>query len=106
VYDASGSTMSEVAIHRRASGDLYVALGEPLGDGSWGLRVHHKPLVNAIWFGCLLMAAGGLLAVASRRHRVAAARAAAPLPAASPAPTPETARDAGLARPLPPLESA
>ena len=61
VYDASGSTMSEVAIHRRPSGDLYVALGEPLGDGSWGLRVHHKPLVNAIWFGCLLMAAGGLL---------------------------------------------
>jgi cytochrome c-type biogenesis protein CcmF len=108
VYDASGSTMSEVAIHRRPSGDLYVALGEPLGDGSWGLRVHHKPLVNAIWFGCLLMAAGGLLAVASRRHRVVAVRAAAPLPAAAgavPLAVAAVAPDPTIARPLPPLGS-
>jgi cytochrome c-type biogenesis protein CcmF len=33
------------------------------------VRVHHKPLVNLIWLGCLLMAGGGFLAVLDGRYR-------------------------------------
>lgn len=45
------------------------------------MRLHHKPLVNWIWGGCVLMALGGLLAVMDRRYR--ARRVAATKPAAA-----------------------
>ncbi len=34
--------------------DLFVALGEPLEDGAWAVRVHIKPFVRWIWFGRLI----------------------------------------------------
>jgi cytochrome c-type biogenesis protein CcmF len=46
-------------------------MGEPLDEGrAWSMRLYVKPFVNWIWGGCLLMAIGGLLAVADRRYRV------------------------------------
>ena len=38
------------------------------------MRVQHKPFVNRIWGGCVLMALGGLLAASDRRYRVAVRR--------------------------------
>jgi len=38
------------------------------------MRVQHKPFVNWIWGGCVLMALGGLLAASDRRYRVAVRR--------------------------------
>jgi cytochrome c-type biogenesis protein CcmF len=38
------------------------------------VRVHHKPFVDWIWGGCLLMALGGALAASDRRYRLAARR--------------------------------
>jgi cytochrome c-type biogenesis protein CcmF len=70
VYTVSRSPMTEVAIDRSLARDLYVALGEPVSNTAWSVRVHHKPLVNLIWLGCLLMAGGGFLAVMDRRYRV------------------------------------
>jgi len=61
--------MTEAAIERGFSRDLYVALGEPLGGGSWALRVHVKPFVRWIWAGALLMMLGGLVAATDRRFR-------------------------------------
>jgi len=49
--------------------DLYVALGEPLDDGSWAVRLYYKPLIRWIWLGPTLMALGGLLAASDRRYR-------------------------------------
>jgi cytochrome c-type biogenesis protein CcmF len=69
IYTVTRSPMTEVAIDRRISRDLYVALGEPVSATAWSVRVHHKPLVNLIWLGCLLMAGGGFLAVLDRRYR-------------------------------------
>ncbi len=40
--------------------DVYVAMGEPLHDGGWTLRLHYKPLVRWVWVGALLMALGGV----------------------------------------------
>jgi cytochrome c-type biogenesis protein CcmF len=36
------------------------------------LRLHVNPLAPWIWFGALVMAAGGALSLADRRHRVGA----------------------------------
>jgi cytochrome c-type biogenesis protein CcmF len=77
IYTVSRMPMTEVAIDRGVMRDLYVALGEPVSEIAWSVRLHHKPLVNWIWGGCLLMALGGLMAVADRRYRVRQARKAA-----------------------------
>jgi cytochrome c-type biogenesis protein CcmF len=50
--------------------DLYVALGEPVGnDGAWALRIYVKPFVRWIWLGGLLMMFGGFTAACDRRFR-------------------------------------
>lgn len=51
-----------------------MALGEPVGDDAWAVRVHVKPFVRWIWVGGLIMAFGGLLAVADRRYWLARRR--------------------------------
>ena len=69
IYTVSRMPMTEVAIDRGVRRDLYVALGEPVSVTAWSIRLHHKPMVNWIWGGCVLMALGGFLAVLDRRYR-------------------------------------
>jgi cytochrome c-type biogenesis protein CcmF len=69
VYRVQQNPMTEAAIHTRLSGDLYVSLGEPVGDKAWIVRVYVKPFVSWIWGGCVVMALGGLLAATDRRYR-------------------------------------
>ena len=68
-YASGGQVMTEAAIDAGAVRDLYVALGEPLGNGSWAVRVHVKPFVRWIWSGAVLMALGGLVTATDRRFR-------------------------------------
>ncbi|WP_448652279.1 heme lyase CcmF/NrfE family subunit [Pseudomonas fluorescens] len=70
LYTVQSSMMTEAGIDAGFTRDLYVALGEPLGDGAWAVRVHVKPFVRWIWFGGLLTGFGGLLAALDRRYRV------------------------------------
>ena len=72
-YLASGQTMTEAAINAGLTRDLYVSLGEPVegaADGAWGVRVYVKPFIDWIWFGCLFMAFGGVLAILDKRYRL------------------------------------
>jgi cytochrome c-type biogenesis protein CcmF len=71
-YTASGNVMTETAIDTGFTRDLYVSLGEPVGSGSWSVRVYYKPFVDWIWGGALLMACGGGLALSDRRYAIAA----------------------------------
>ena len=68
-YASGGQVMTEAAIRPGLSGDVYLALGEALGDGAWAVRVHLKPFVRWIWAGAALMALGGLVAAGDRRFR-------------------------------------
>ena len=68
-YVASGQIMTEAAIDAGITRDLYIALGEPLGDGAWSVRVQHKPLIRWIWFGALMIGLGGLTTSVDRRYR-------------------------------------
>ncbi|MGP9566415.1 heme lyase CcmF/NrfE family subunit [Halomonas sp. AOP25-F1-15] len=75
LYLATGMPMTQVALRPGLFRDLYVAMGEDLGDGSWAMRVQYKPFVRWLWLGALLMAFGGVLAVLDKRYRrVAIAR--------------------------------
>src|SRR3546814_18542705 len=62
--------MTEAAIDANGLRHVYVALGEPLADGAWSVRVYYKPFVDWIWIGCILMALGVLLAISDRRYRL------------------------------------
>ena len=88
VYNVSGSPMTEVAIDRGLLRDVDVALGDPVSATAWSVRLHHKPFVNWIWIGCVLMALGGGLAVLDRRYRKVRVRSAGAAPAARPTPMP------------------
>jgi len=85
VYLAQQMPMTEAAIDSGLFGDIYVSLGDPVGDGSWAVRVYDKPFVNWIWAGCILMALGGFLALSDRRYRVGTVRAGARARGAAPA---------------------
>lgn len=68
-YLASRQVMTEAALDPGFWRDLYVALGEPLGDGAWAVRIYYKPGVRWLWLGALIMALGGVLAILDRRYR-------------------------------------
>ena len=74
-YLARQMVMTEAAIDAGLFRDVYVALGEPLGDDAWAVRVHHKPFVRWVWLGGVLMMIGGLVAAGDKRYRKLAARA-------------------------------
>ncbi|MFB9866824.1 heme lyase CcmF/NrfE family subunit [Vreelandella sulfidaeris] len=69
LYLATRMPMTQVALRPGLFRDLYVAMGEDLGDGSWAMRVQYKPFVRWLWLGALLMAFGGVLAVLDKRYR-------------------------------------
>jgi len=80
---------SQAAISVNWARDLFVAMGNPLGENAWSLRIQYKPLVRYIWLGALVMALGGLIAATDRRYRVKVPAAAAAAPAGPPQPEPK-----------------
>ncbi|MCP4842682.1 MAG: heme lyase CcmF/NrfE family subunit [Halieaceae bacterium] len=69
-YTASGQVMTEAAIDAGLMRDLYVAMGEPVGEaGAWAMRLHYKPLVRWMWLGAIFMAAGAITAASDKRYR-------------------------------------
>ncbi|MDP9082208.1 MAG: heme lyase CcmF/NrfE family subunit, partial [Pseudomonadota bacterium] len=61
---------SQAAISVNWARDLFVAMGNPLGENAWSMRIQYKPLVRYIWLGALVMAIGGLVAATDRRYRI------------------------------------
>ena len=70
-YQVQREPMTEAAIDTNVVRDVFVALGEPLGDDAWSVRLRVKPLIGLLWLGSGLMALGGLVAITDRRYRVA-----------------------------------
>jgi len=71
LYVVQNQPMTEAAIDPGPTRDLYISLGDAFDDGSWLVKVQHKPFIDWIWGGCLIMALGGFLAASDRRYRVA-----------------------------------
>ncbi|HWI98676.1 MAG TPA: heme lyase CcmF/NrfE family subunit [Burkholderiales bacterium] len=84
MYPVAEQVMTEAAIHPGLTRDLYVSLGDALEEpggkqagkqGAWLVKVQHKPFVDWIWAGCLIMAIGGVCAASDRRYRFSVQRA-------------------------------
>ncbi|MCK9539050.1 heme lyase CcmF/NrfE family subunit [Dokdonella sp.] len=72
-YMRNAQVQTEAALKPGVFRDLYVALGEPVGDdGAWAVRIYVKPFVRWIWIGALLMMLGGFVAAADKRFGVVA----------------------------------
>ena len=77
-YFASGQIMTEAAIDASLWRDLYIALGEPIGENAWAVRLQYKPMVRWLWLGSLMIGFGALVTVFDRRYRSQAARNSVP----------------------------
>jgi len=65
-YQVRNMAMTEAGIEPGFTRDLYISLGEPLGDdGAWSVRLHIKAFVRWLWLGALMMACGGVLAMSA-----------------------------------------
>ena len=62
---------SEAALLTRWNGQLYVVIAQPdqEGDGRWQVRLWWKPFVTFIWYGAILIALGGAIALLGRMGR-------------------------------------
>ncbi|MEQ8742820.1 heme lyase CcmF/NrfE family subunit [Parasphingorhabdus sp.] len=69
MFPAAQTQTSEAALLTRWNGQLYVVLGDGDSAGRWQVRVWWKPFVPLIWFGGILVALGGLLAMVGRLRR-------------------------------------
>jgi cytochrome c-type biogenesis protein CcmF len=77
-YFASGQIMTEAAIDASVWRDLYIALGEPIGEDAWAVRLQYKPMVRWLWLGALMIGLGALVTVFDRRYRAQVARSQSP----------------------------
>lgn len=69
LYIVQSMPMTEAGIDPGFTRDLYVAMGEPLENGAWAIRLQVKPFVRWIWLGGLISAAGAVLAACDPRYR-------------------------------------
>ena len=63
VYDSSSMGMTEAGIEANLFRDLFIAVGEDIGGGSWSMHLQYKPLLRLIWYGPIVMMLGGLVRV-------------------------------------------
>ena len=63
IFTVRDMVMTKVDIHPGIFRDLYIALGEPLNQNDWSVRLYYKPFIRWIWAGGLLMIIGGLCAI-------------------------------------------
>ena len=75
-YLAEGTVTSQTSIYTTGLSDLYVVLGDQLGDGSWVVRAYVNPLAPLIWLGAIVVGMGGVLGLAVRIRRTRSASVA------------------------------
>ncbi|KGJ87103.1 cytochrome c-type biogenesis protein CcmF [Colwellia psychrerythraea] len=68
-YRVQTMGMTEAGIDPGLFRDVYVALGDPLPEGAWAIRVHYKPFVRWIWLGAIFMSVGGIMSMLDKRYR-------------------------------------
>ena len=62
-YDQYSPALTEAGIESNLGRDLFVALGEDVGNQSWSLHLQYKPLLRLIWLGPFIMILGGLFRI-------------------------------------------
>jgi cytochrome c-type biogenesis protein CcmF len=71
-FPSQRMSTTEAAIRTNGMADLYAVLGDTAEGGAAVIRLHHNPLAPWIWGGSVIMALGGGISLADRRHRIGA----------------------------------
>lgn len=71
-----GMPTTEAGIITIGLSQIYVSFGDSQDEQTIGIRLYYKPLVVLIWLGAMVMALGGVMALADRRYRVGAPKRA------------------------------
>jgi cytochrome c-type biogenesis protein CcmF len=69
-YPVRQQQTTAAGIRTNLMSNLYVALGDPDGNGGWAVRFYYHPFMPWVWIGTLTMAFGGFVSLADRRLRV------------------------------------
>lgn len=69
-YPKQQQPMTEADIYPGLTKDIYVSLGEQINEqGDWAVRIYIKPYIRWMWFGGLMMLAGAVIALFSKRSK-------------------------------------
>jgi cytochrome c-type biogenesis protein CcmF len=69
-YPKQQQPMTEADIYPGFTKDIYVSLGEQINDqGDWAVRIYIKPFIRWMWFGGLMMMAGAVISLFSKRSK-------------------------------------
>ena len=74
LYPVRGMSTTESAIHARATGDVYVTIGQPSPEHGWPVHVYLYPFAVWLWIGSAVLGLGGLLSLLDRGRRALAAK--------------------------------
>jgi len=77
-YPVRQMSTTESAIRTRATGDLYVTIGEPSPERGWPVHLYIYPFAMWLWVGSGVLTLGGVLSIADRGRRSLKARKTAP----------------------------
>ncbi|MEZ5937580.1 MAG: heme lyase CcmF/NrfE family subunit [Hyphomonadaceae bacterium] len=97
LYPVAGTPTTEVAIRKSLTGDIYVALGDPVREqpGAWRMRISHHPMIDWVFGGAGLIALGGVMSlVAHARRRLKRTSSETREATGSAAPAPDVSPDA------------
>ena len=83
MYPVERNNTTEGAMEIGALRILYAAKGDGNPEDGWVVSVYYHPMVIWIWIGALMMAAGGFVSVADRRHAFSGRKAPAAQPVAA-----------------------
>ncbi len=85
MYPVERNNTTEGAMEIGALRILYAAKGDGNAEEGWVVSVYYHPLVIWIWIGALMMAFGGFVSIADRRHVFSRRRKSSVNPQAVPA---------------------
>ncbi len=85
LYPVRGMSTTESAIHARATGDVYVTIGQPSPEHGWPVHVYLYPFAVWLWIGSAVLGLGGLLSLSDRGRRALTAKPKAKTIVAEPA---------------------
>lgn len=68
-YDIRTMTMAEVGLYHHFFDDIYIVMGDKLGNKEYAFRLHYKPYVRLLWLGGIMMVIAAAMAVLGMHHR-------------------------------------
>ncbi|QLB20960.1 cytochrome C biogenesis protein CcmF [Vespertiliibacter pulmonis] len=68
-YDVRTMTMSEVGLAHKGLDDIYIVMGDKLGNKEYAFRLHYKPYIQALWLGGVMMVIASFLALLGYKRK-------------------------------------